>query len=256
MKLSIIKNNFSKVVGVAVWLLLWQIVALLENNVFIIPTPFETIKTLLTLLDDVVFLKSIVLTLFRVFTGFFLSVSFGVVFGVFSGISKWVHDIIKPVIVIFKATPVISVILMISIYVNSEVAPILIAFLMCFPIVWTNTYQGIIQTDHNLLEMAKCFNVSRKDVLWGIYLPSIRPYVVAGITMAIGISWKVTVAAEVFSYPKFAIGKKLYQSKIYVETPELFAWTFVVICLSFAFEYLVKYYLKKFESPGVAYDKN
>lgn len=256
MKLSTIKSNIPKVVGVAVWLILWQTVALIENNIYIVPTPLQTMKTLIGLLDDVKFLKSIMTTLLRVFSGFFLSVSFGVVFGVFSGLSKWVHDIIKPVIVIFKATPVISVILMISLWVESNYVPIVIAFLMCFPIVWTNTFQGISQTDRKLLEMAKCFDVSSKDVLKGIYLPSVRPYVVAGITTAIGISWKVTVAAEVISFPRFAIGKKLYESKIYAETPDVFAWTFVVICLSFAFEYIVKYYLKQFESPGVLYDKN
>lgn len=36
--------------------------------------------------------------------------------------------------------------------------------------------------------------------------------------------------------PKTAVGTQLYYSKIYLETPALFAWTIVVILLSFLLE--------------------
>lgn len=36
--------------------------------------------------------------------------------------------------------------------------------------------------------------------------------------------------------PKGSIGEKLYNAKIYLETPDLFAWTIVIIVISFVFE--------------------
>lgn len=247
MKDSITKISISKVIGVSVWLVLWQIIALAVDNIYIVPSPIETLTTLFTLLTDPKFIKSIGLTLMRVFIGFSVSAILGIGLGILSGLNSWIHDVFKPFVVVTRTTPVISVILIILIWISSEMVPIVIAFLMCFPIVWTNAYEGVTQTDPKLLEMAKSFKVPKKEVLRGIYLPSLRPYIFASLNTTIGISWKVTVAAEVISFPKFAIGARLYESKLYVETPEVFAWTLVVVCLSLMFEYFVKYNLKRFK---------
>lgn len=36
--------------------------------------------------------------------------------------------------------------------------------------------------------------------------------------------------------PEGSIGEKLYHAKIYLNTPDLFAWTLVIITISFLFE--------------------
>ena len=41
------------------------------------------------------------------------------------------------------------------------------------------------------------------------------------------------MAAEVLCVPKLAIGSQVYYSKLYLETPSLFAWTITVLALSF-----------------------
>ena len=56
--------------------------------------------------------------------------------------------------------------------------------------------------------------------------------------MALGICWKSGVAAEVIGLPNGSIGDALYRAKITLSTGELFAWTFVIILLSAAFEKL------------------
>ena len=52
------------------------------------------------------------------------------------------------------------------------------------------------------------------------------------------------MAAEVLCLPKAAIGTQVYYSKIYLETPSLFAWTFVVILLSLLLEKLIRHLLR------------
>jgi NitT/TauT family transport system permease protein len=47
------------------------------------------------------------------------------------------------------------------------------------------------------------------------------------------------VAAEVIGLPEGSIGERLYQAKIFLTSADLFAWTAVVIALSFALERLV-----------------
>ena len=52
------------------------------------------------------------------------------------------------------------------------------------------------------------------------------------------MSFKSGVAAEVIGVPSYSIGEKLYMSKIYLDTAGLFAWTLVIIAVTFFFERL------------------
>ncbi|MDD4369222.1 MAG: nitrate ABC transporter permease, partial [Oscillospiraceae bacterium] len=45
-------------------------------------------------------------------------------------------------------------------------------------------------------------------------------------------AWKAGVAGEVIGIPQGSIGERLYTAKINLSTPDLFAWTLVVIGLS------------------------
>lgn len=255
MKNSIIRNNYVKIIGIVMWLMIWEAISLAVDNVNVLPSPYQTYKALSLLMFEIKFFKSIAFTLYRVFLGFFISVVSGIALGVVSGLNDWVHDLLNPIIVTVKSTPVISVILIVILWSKSGNAPIIISFLMTFPMIWTNTVQGIKATDKKILEMARSFQVRKTSIIKNIYLPSIRPFVLSGITYAVGISWKVTVAAEVISHPKFGIGSRLYESKIYIAVDEVFAWTFIVILFSFVFEYAIKYWLKKLDkSRGVYSD--
>lgn len=254
MRISIIKSNFSKIIGILIWFLVWQLGSALVDNVYILPSPLETLETLVDLLQQASFFYSVTATLFRVFIGFFISVILGVSLGLLSGLNTWVHDILKPFVVVVKSTPVISVILMIALWVESTYVPVVISFLMGFPIMWHSAFEGLKQTNVKLIEMSKIYNVKKAYIVKDLYMPSIRPYLMTGIMNALGISWKVTVAAEVISFPKVAIGSRLFESKLYIETSEVFAWTFVVVLLSFIFEYAIKAHLKKRMNRGGLYD--
>ena len=53
------------------------------------------------------------------------------------------------------------------------------------------------------------------------------------------MAWKSGVAAEVLTVPVRSIGRMLYESKLYLETVDLFAWTVVVVLCSLCIERLL-----------------
>lgn len=71
-----------------------------------------------------------------------------------------------------------------------------------------------------------------------LYVPAALPYFRSACTVGLGLCWKSGVAAEVIGLPNGSIGDALYRAKITLSTGELFAWTFVIILLSAAFEKL------------------
>ena len=118
---------------------------------------------------------------------------------------------------------------------------------MVLPVVWGNLTAGLAAVDTQLLEMARAYRFGRWKTLRLIYLPSIRPHFISGLLTAFGLAWKSGVAAEVLCPPKYAIGTRIQQAKTALETPELFAWTLVLIVLSLALELLLRTVLRRRE---------
>jgi len=125
---------------------------------------------------------------------------------------------------------------------------------MVLPIIWTNIEQGLRQIDPKLLEMAKVFRFSPSKKMLHIVIPSVLPYFAAACRTALGLAWKAGIAAEVLATPNNSIGKKLFESKTFMETTDLFAWTVIVIvmsiCLEKLFFILLRVLLKKTHTGG------
>ena len=113
-----------------------------------------------------------------------------------------------------------------------------ISALMVFPPVYLNVLAGIDSADPKLLEMARVFRVPFRRTLKGIWLPQVLPYFRAAVSLALGLCWKAGVAAEVIGLPSGTIGERLYTAKVYFQTPDLFAWTAVILAVSVLLERL------------------
>ena len=129
-----------------------------------------------------------------------------------------------------------SFIILVLLWLTASLTPVFIAFLMVLPIAWANVREGVMAVDAQLLEMAEVFQLPRAKKLRHIYLPSVLPQYLAACTTGFGFAWKSGVAAEVIARPALSIGKNLYESKLYLNTEELFAWTAMVILLSMLLE--------------------
>ena len=75
--------------------------------------------------------------------------------------------------------------------------------------------------------------------------PGIYAFVLSASKLALGMSWKSGIMAEVIGTPKPSIGREMYAAKSYLQTADLFAWTVVVVILSVIFEKAFMFLLKK-----------
>lgn len=229
----------------AFWLLIWQLIALAINSSLILPSPLTTLKTLAQMVVTAKFWHSVAVSLLRITAGFLLALLCGSLLAAITGKSPLCRRLLAPILHIIKATPVASFIIITLIWLPNNSIPIWISFLMVLPIIWTNVEKGIFSLQKDYLEMAKCFRLSSIMKLKKIIIPSVMPYFMAGAITSMGMAWKAGVAAEVLCTPKWAIGSGLYDAKIYLEIPQLFAWTTTVICLSIILERLFVFLMKK-----------
>ena len=143
------------------------------------------------------------------------------------------------------STPVASFIILLWIFIGNNATPVVISALMVFPIVFSNIYQGMKSVDSGLLEVCKIYKISKKKTVKSLYIPTVTPYFTSALLSSIGLGWKAGIAAEVLCTPIRSIGKAIFESKLYFEYVDLFAWTAAVIILSLIFEVLLTKLLKK-----------
>ena len=223
-------------VPLAVWLGVWQLAAMGVGKELLLPTPAAVARTLAALAGTRAFWAAAAASLLRVFGGFAAGCALGAALAVLTSFCTWADWIFSPAVRIVRATPVASFILLVLLWAPTGRVPAIIAALMVLPVVWANVCKGIAQTDPLLLEAARAYRFSAGKTARLVYAPSALPYFAAGCSTGMGLAWKAGVAAEVLCQPRAAIGTQVYFSKIYLETPDLFAWTAVVIVLSLVLE--------------------
>lgn len=226
------KKRLFTVCAVVFWIGVWQAAAMIINKSLILASPVEVIERLFTLVPEKSFFPSILFSLSKIMLGFLLGTVTGVLFAVLAGKLVFFERLFSPLITAVKAVPVASFTILALIWITSSDLSVLITFLIAVPVVYSNVFEGFRAFDPKLTIMADIFHISPLRRFIGIYLSQIMPYFRSAVKLAVGLCWKSGVAAEVIGTPKGSIGEKLYNSKVYLETADLFAWTLVIIILS------------------------
>jgi NitT/TauT family transport system permease protein len=223
-------------IALVFWLGLWALLAQLVAKPLLLPGPWAVAKRLFQLVKTILFWRITALSLLRILLGVLCAAAAGIVLAGLTARFSLLRTLFAPLLTMVRSTPVASFILLLLIWVGRDILPSVIVFLMVLPVVWANLSAGIESTDQTLLELARVYNFSPWRTLRRVYVPSVMPYFLSACKTGFGLAWKAGVAAEVLVVPKMAIGRELYQAKLYLETVDLFAWTVVVILCSLLLE--------------------
>ncbi len=235
---SIKYSIFWRSLGIAIFLIIWEVASIAVSSNLILPGPLLVLKTLLEMCQKIPFWLSVGGSFLRVLEAFLLSVVLGILTGTLSGMLPRFRNTLSPIMTGIRATPVLALILLAMFWFPSSQVPVFSAVLMAFPIMHTGAEIGVQATDVKLLQMSKLFSVPWKTVLWKLRIPSAMPHLLSGAKNALGISWKVIVAGEVLSQPRFALGTGMQEARLSLETPSVFAWALMTIALCGLTEYL------------------
>lgn len=227
-----------------IWLVIWQLIAMVVGQDLLFPAPWAVAVRLGELMLTSSFYETVGYSLLRILLGMVIGTLIGALGGLLTAFSHLARDFFAPLLAVIKSTPVASFIILMVLWISRDLTPLFIALMMVTPVVWTNVETGILNTDKALLEMAQTYKMSCAAKIKHIYLPSITPYFVASLRSSLGMAWKAGIAAEVLLQPIISIGKMISDSKNLLETVDLFAWTVIVVILSVVIEKLMVFLLK------------
>ncbi len=204
---SIIQSKFKKLFIILFWISIWEIFALIINREIYLPSPFSTIKSLYELLFIKETYRTILYSSYRTICGFLISCIFGITLGYFCGINEFMYDLFNPLISVMRTVPVMSIIIIALMWFKDTDVPIFVAFLMCFPLIWTNTVAGIKNTDIKILQMCKVYNIKKMRILKSVYYIGVA---IATFVAVVEIG-KIYTRTEYMKFYTLDVVKKIYR---------------------------------------------
>lgn len=228
-----------RIAAIIVAILLWQLLAMKLDQKLLLATPVDVAKTLGVLVKSQEFYSAIAYSMGRILFGLLIGAAVGTACALLAGRWHFMEVLFWPYFSAMKATPVASIVILCLVWLSSRRLSVFIVFLVVTPVIYTNILAGIKNLDLKMKDMARVFGINGLRRLLYVYLPELKTYIIAAFTLATGMAFKAGIAAEVIGTPGGSVGKMLYNAKVYLETPELFAWTLVIIVLSVVVEQVI-----------------
>ena len=177
---------------------LWEfLVRWLEVPKFVLPPPSMIAQALFA--DHATLLVSLWITLRITLLAFLIALAAGVVLAVLSAQSRLIEISLFPYAVILQVTPVVSIAPLILIWVgldHLDRALLILATIVAFFPILSNTTLGLKSVDHNLRDLFQLYGASRRQRLLLLQMPSALPYLLAGMKISGGLALIGAVVAE------------------------------------------------------------
>jgi len=188
---------FPVVLGAAL-LGLWEwIVAARQIPPYVLPAPSAIAHAFSDNLASL--MASLLATLRVTVEAFLVALATGVSVAILFSQSRLAERTLYPYAVILQVTPVVAIAPLILIWVGFDhinAALVLIAALVAFFPILSNTTLGLKSADFNLMELMRLYGASRWQILWRLQLPSALPYLLGALKIAGGLALIGAVVAE------------------------------------------------------------
>ena len=226
------------------WIGVWAFFAWRIDIPFLLPTPVSVCKSLGSILLGRTLFPAVLRSLASLAIGFGIGTAIGILTAIPSVFTKEVSSLLSPLYTVIRATPVASFIIIAWVFLDSGALPSFISALMTAPIIWSNLTRGIDALDPSLLEVASVYRFPLQKRIRVYWLPSLLPFLSSGLSTALGLAWKSSIATEILVRSDKTIGYHIWDAKAWnVDTSALFAWTAVALLISLIFDLLLSYLL-------------
>ncbi|WP_414691520.1 nitrate ABC transporter permease [Noviherbaspirillum sp.] len=194
------------VLGIALLVLVWEIVAAKSTG---FPTPAVTLEHAIKLFSDPFYQKgpndqgigwNLWSSLKRVATGFGMAALVGIPLGFMIGRFKFLSGMFNPIISLLKpVSPLAWLPIGLLVFKAANPAAIWAIFICSIWPMIINTAVGVQRVPQDYMNVAKVLNLSEWKIVTKILFPSVLPYMLTGVRLAIGTAWLVIVAAEMLT---------------------------------------------------------
>jgi len=180
---------------------LWQaLFSLGMIKPILLPSPLQVAASFWSLTVSGELLGNLGISLLRVLEGFGIAAFAGLVLGLAIGLWREIDHATDLLIQLLKPIPPIAWIPLAILWFGiGETGKVYIIFLGAFFPILVNTVDGIRQTDHRYVELARVLEVTRRRFITQVVLPGALPSIMTGLRVGLMVAWMCVVSAEMIA---------------------------------------------------------
>jgi len=242
MKRPVFKKALHFLYPLVVVIVVWELavrLGVLDSS--LVPSPAQIASRAAALLHPrPLLLEYLGTSLYRVGTGLVCGSLVGVALGVLMGASVPARAAFKPLLDFLIAIPTICWVPLLLITVGMGDATIIVAvFLGCvFPVAYMSM-NGVRAVPVDVVLAAAAVGADRVAVLRSVLLPGALPFIITGLRLAVGYSWRALVGAEMLAATTSGIGYMVYAARAFYDVGAMFVGLAVISLCGLAVDYLV-----------------
>lgn len=231
-------SRYVRVLVLAGFLLAWQLLALLLASRSL-PSPLAVLETLWQQLLSGELLFHLGVTLLRVIVSFTLAMLVGVAIGILMGSRKAWDNVLDVLLILGLNIPALVTIILCYIWLGlGETAAVLAVALNKIPTVVVALREGARAVDHELLQVAQVYRLSRWQTFRKVYLPQLYPYLFGAARNGLALIWKIVLVVELLGRSN-GVGFQLGNYFHFFDIQGILAYTLAFALIVLALEALL-----------------
>lgn len=173
--------------------------------------------------------------------GYGIGVSVATAAGFLLGRSRYLSQIVQPLILIFYGLPIIAIaplfLVILGIGFSAKVATaVVITFFACF----FQVYSGVSSIPEVQIQLARLMGASRFQLIKRILIPASLTFVFTGLRIAVPLTMTGAIIGE-FVSSSSGLGWFILRTSATLDSPDLFATLFILMFIVFGFGQIIRY---------------
>ena len=249
------KKAIKKISFVAIVIIIWWGASRIVNKSLFLPSPKETMKSIVTLVTTGVLFKHLGASFLRVTIGVCIAAAISVPLGMAIAWNKLINKLLKPIVDSLRYIPVTCfspmLVLLLGIDEKMKITFLVIAGFFSF---LPTVIQQCSEPMDKLKETAYTLGFSYPRMLLHCAIPYIAPSLLQSFITLYGVGWTYVIIAEV-NNTQYGLGHLMYIGSARGKTSMVFAAIVIIIVVSYAFDKISNLIVRKtfkwrFEDDG------
>ncbi len=214
------------------WCIIWEIIGQAKLST-IVPPFSAVIAAAMTIIPTAKFIAAASISLRSFILGMGLALLVGIPLGVLMARVRSLGKILGLWVNIFISAPISALVpILMAVIGIGETTVVVTVFLFAVFVITIDTQVGIKQADRSLVEMARCFGATRRQLYTKVLFLSALPEILAGVRLGVIRGVKGVVIGQLL-IAIIGVGElfELYSQHFLMEE----FWALVIIVFAFAF---------------------
>lgn len=196
----------TRIASLAFVFVAWWFFSLFASELTL-PSPFAVLREFIDFTVSGRLPQAMALSLTALLYGGFLSILIGIPLGIFLGVRPRLAEAFVFYFSALYVMPMSAIVPLLVLWIGIDLrARVIFILIFTIPQVVITSYQGARHVPQNLIDVARAFRASERDIFWKVIIPHEVPFIVTALRLGVGRAIQGMVVAELLLAGTLGLG--------------------------------------------------